>query len=66
MDWSETIRKAVILAEAKGYITFDELNQIISPKLQSEDIESLMSALSDKGIWYRKSKADFPVARSGF
>jgi hypothetical protein len=54
MDWSETIQKAVILAEAKGYITFDELNQIIPPKLQSEDIESLMSALSDKGIWVQE------------
>lgn len=54
MDWSETMRKAVILAEAKGYITFDELNQIIPPKLQSEDIESLMSTLSDKGIWVQE------------
>jgi len=54
MDWSETMRKAVILAEAKGYITFDELNQILPPNLRSEDIESLMSALSDQGIWIRE------------
>ena len=54
MDWSETMRKAVILTEAKGYITFDELNQIIPLKPQSEDIESLMSALSDKGIWVQE------------
>jgi Sigma-70 factor, region 1.1 len=54
MDWSETMRKAAILAEAKGYITFDELNQIIPPKPQSEDIESLVSALSDKGIWVQE------------
>lgn len=50
MDWSETMRKAVILAEAKGYVTFDELNQILPPNLRSEDIESLMSALNDQGI----------------
>jgi hypothetical protein len=50
MDWSETMRKAVMLGEAKGYVTFDQLNQILPPNLQSEDIESLMSALSDAGI----------------
>jgi RNA polymerase primary sigma factor len=54
MDWSEMIRKAAILAEAKGYITFNELNQILPPNLQSEDIENLMSALSDKGIWVQE------------
>ena len=54
MDWSETMRSAAILAEAKGYITFDELNQIIPPKPRSEDIASLMSALSGKGIWVQE------------
>jgi|1186.fasta_scaffold612423_2 hypothetical protein len=54
MDWSETMRKAVILAEAKGYITFDELNQILPPNLRSEDLESLMAALSDNGIWIQE------------
>ena len=54
MDWSETMRKAEILAEMKGYVTFDELNRIIPPTLQSEDIEGLMSALSDAGIWIQE------------
>src|SRR5712671_4607407 len=26
MDWSETVRRAAVLAEEKGYITFDQLN----------------------------------------
>ncbi|WP_375785578.1 RNA polymerase sigma factor region1.1 domain-containing protein [Bradyrhizobium sp. Pha-3] len=54
MDWSETMRKAAILAEAKGYVTFDELNRILPPNLRSEDIESLISALSDQGIWIQE------------
>ena len=29
MDWSETMRKAVMLAEVKGCVTFDELNHSI-------------------------------------
>ena len=54
MDWSETMRNAVILAEANGYVTFDELNQILPPNLRPEDIENLMSALSDQGIWIQE------------
>jgi hypothetical protein len=54
MDWSETTRKAATLAEHKGYITFDELNQIIPPTLRSVDIEGLMSALSREGIWIQE------------
>jgi hypothetical protein len=54
MDWSETMRKVAALAEHKGYVTFDELNQVIPPTLQSEDIEGLMSALSDAGIWIQE------------
>ena len=54
MDWSEITGKAATFVEAKGYITFDELNQILPPNLHSEEIESLMSALSDKGIWVQE------------
>src|SRR6202030_4388429 len=42
MDWFETVRKAETLAEAKGYVTFDELNQILPPIFQSEDIEAFI------------------------
>jgi hypothetical protein len=61
MDWSETMRKAVILAEAN--VTFDELNQILPPNLRSEDIESLMLALSDQGIWIQEESG---VSVGGF
>ena len=54
MDWSETMRKAVMLAEVKGCVTFDELNQIVPPNLQSEDLEDLMLALSDMRIWIQE------------
>jgi hypothetical protein len=54
MDWSETMRKVAALAAYKGYVTVDELNQVIPPTLQSEDIEDLMSALSDAGIWIQE------------
>jgi hypothetical protein len=53
MDWSETVRKAAILAQEKGYITFYELDQILQMlpgTLQSEQIESLLTALSEEGI----------------
>ncbi|MBU6462872.1 MAG: RNA polymerase subunit sigma-70 [Bradyrhizobium sp.] len=50
MDWSEIMRKVTALAECKGYLTFVELDQVIPPTLQSEDIESLLAALSDAGI----------------
>jgi sigma-70-like protein len=55
MDLSETMRDAVILAEAKGYVTFEELNQIVPPTFGPEDIESLLSALSDAGIWIQEN-----------
>jgi len=51
MDWSETVRKAAVLAEATGHITFDQLSDLIPPKTESADIEVLMSALSAQGIW---------------
>jgi hypothetical protein len=50
MDWSETIRKAALLAQRKGYITFYELDQILPHTLQSKQIESLLTVLSEEGI----------------
>jgi RNA polymerase primary sigma factor len=51
MDWSELTRKAVILAEKTGYLTFDQLNALIPSSIEPEDIEAIMTALSDRGIW---------------
>ena len=51
MDWSETVRKAAILAQEKGYITFPELDQIIPRTVVSpREIESLLTALNEEGI----------------
>ena len=51
MDWSETVRRAAILAEATGHITFDQLNELIPPDAEAEDIDSLIAELSARGIW---------------
>jgi NADH pyrophosphatase NudC (nudix superfamily) len=50
MDWSETIRRAAILAEENGYITFDQLNDLILSSVKSEDVESLMNQLHAQDI----------------
>ncbi|TWB06550.1 RNA polymerase sigma factor region1.1 domain-containing protein [Bradyrhizobium stylosanthis] len=51
MDWSEVVRKAVILAEKTGYVTFDQLNELMpSDEAEPEDIEALLTALSDRDI----------------
>jgi len=50
MKLSEVIRKAIELGDANGALTFDQLNELIPSDLASEDIEALLSALSDKGI----------------
>ncbi|MHC2624569.1 hypothetical protein ACVIW2_006601 [Bradyrhizobium huanghuaihaiense] len=52
MDWSEVVRKAAILAEKTGYVTFDQLNELMpSTKVEPEDIEAVLAALSERGIW---------------
>lgn len=50
MDWSETVRKAALLAEEKGYVTFDQLNGLILQTFKPDDIASLIEALSADGV----------------
>jgi RNA polymerase primary sigma factor len=51
MDWSEVVRKAVILAEKNGYVTFDQLNALMpSTETEPEDVEAVFTALSDRDI----------------
>jgi Sigma-70 factor, region 1.1 len=52
MDWSEVVRKAVILGDVTGYLTFDQINDLITEpeKVAPEDIEALLTTLSDNGI----------------
>jgi sigma-70-like protein len=51
VDWSEVVRKAAILAKRTGHVTFDQLNELIPSKMEPEDIEALLTALSYQGIW---------------
>lgn len=51
MELQELIRRALELGRPAGFITFDQLHDLISPtKMEAEDIEALMGALSDEGI----------------
>jgi RNA polymerase primary sigma factor len=46
------VRKAAILAEKTGYVTFDQLNELMpSTTIEPEDIEAVLTALGDQGIW---------------
>jgi hypothetical protein len=52
MDWSQVVGEAAILADATGYVTFDQLNGLIPEpqNVEPEDIESLLAALNARGI----------------
>lgn len=51
MPRGDLIRKAIELGRQKGFVTFDELNEIWpSTTTEPEDIEAVMAALSDEGI----------------
>jgi hypothetical protein len=58
MTLSEIIRKAIETGKLHGTITFDRLNELaVGSKLEPEDIERLMSALSDAGVNVVESEA---------
>ncbi|MEO1249476.1 MAG: RNA polymerase sigma factor RpoD, partial [Pseudomonadota bacterium] len=45
------VKKLIAKAKERGYITYDELNQVLPPdKTSSEQIEDVMSSLSEMGI----------------
>ena len=45
------IKKMISVARARGYITYDELNEVMPPdQVSSEQIEDVMSMLSEMGI----------------
>ena len=56
MPRSDIIRKAIELGRDKGFVTFDELNELLlnellpSTRSTPEDIEDVMVALSSEGI----------------
>jgi RNA polymerase primary sigma factor len=53
MRRTDIIRKAVELGRLHGFVTFDQLNELLPSDTETmapEDIEALFSALSDEGI----------------
>jgi hypothetical protein len=52
MDWSQVVKKAVALSDGSGYLTFDQVNGLITEprKAEPEDVEALLTALNKNGI----------------
>ncbi|TNF58877.1 MAG: RNA polymerase sigma factor RpoD [Rhodobacteraceae bacterium] len=52
LDMSQTaVKKMIAEARERGYITYDQLNQVLPPdQVNSEQIEDVMSMLSEMGI----------------
>ncbi|HRO13062.1 MAG TPA: RNA polymerase sigma factor region1.1 domain-containing protein, partial [Amaricoccus sp.] len=52
LDMSQAaVKKMISTARARGYITYDELNEVLPPEqVTSEQIEDVMAMLSEMGI----------------
>ena len=52
LDMSQAaVKKMIANAKARGYITYDELNEVLPPEqVTSEQIEDVMAMLSEMGI----------------
>ena len=52
LDMSQTaVKKMIGEARERGYITYDQLNKVLPPdQVSSEQIEDVMSMLSEMGI----------------
>ncbi|MCB2057270.1 MAG: RNA polymerase sigma factor RpoD, partial [Novosphingobium sp.] len=52
LDMSQAaVKKMIAEARERGYITYDQLNQVLPPdQVNSEQIEDVMSMLSEMGI----------------
>jgi sigma-70-like protein len=56
MDLSAIVGRAIKIGEQRGFITFDEINELMpSHTTDPEDIEALLNALSDHGIDVREA-----------
>ena len=57
MDLSAIIRRAIEIGDQHGFITFNQLDELLptSAKLETEVIEALFEALSDRGIDVREA-----------
>lgn len=48
----EIIRRAIEIGQREGKVTFDELNELCGSRvLDPKDIDRILSALSEAGIW---------------
>jgi hypothetical protein len=51
MKLSEIIRRTIELGHRKGFVTFDQLNELLPAATTApEEIEIVIEALSDEGI----------------
>ena len=58
MNLSVIIRKAIEIADQHGFITFDQINELVpssAHRLEPEIIEALFEALSARGIDVREA-----------
>lgn len=50
MERESMIQRAIEIGLRTGFVTFDQLNELIADKLEPEDIEALFGALNAQGI----------------
>jgi len=58
MDLSAIIRRAIEIGDRHGFITFDQINELMPSsayRFEPEAIEALLDALSDRGIDVREA-----------
>ena len=58
MDLSAIIRRAIEIGERHGFITFDQINELVpssADPFEPEAVEALFEALSDRGIDVREA-----------
>ena len=58
MDLSAIIRKAIEIGDQHGFVTFDQINELMPSsvhRFEPEAIEALLEALSDRGIDVREA-----------
>src|SRR3546814_6661467 len=54
---SAAVKKMIAKAKERGYVTYDELNAVLPPdQMSSEQIEDIMSLLSEMGITVMESE----------
>ena len=60
LDMSQAaVKKMIAEAREKGYITYDQLNQVLPPdQVSSDQIEDVMSMLSEMGIQVTEEEED--------